>query len=78
MATSKMVKQVARAIEEAGYNPVTAEHIAEIAINAMREPTINMMIAGRKAQIELLQSSPNAMAGGVRGAWTAMIDEAVR
>lgn len=40
---STMIEQVARAIIVAGYNPATAENIARIAIEAMRNPTDAMI-----------------------------------
>lgn len=52
--------------------------VARLVLDAIREPTIDMLIAGRRAQLELLRRSPDALAGGVVGAWRAMIDETLK
>lgn len=67
---SEMIERVALEIQAAGYNPATAMGIARIAIEAMREPTAEMIIAGQRSHRAIDFSSLVV--------WRAMIDRVLK
>jgi ribosomal silencing factor RsfS len=74
-----MSERVVRAIVDAGYNPATAENIARIAIEAMREPTDAMVIAAMAPyRHEIDDKMRAAFDQTIRGYWRSMIDEMLK
>lgn len=79
---SDMIDKVAKAMlvraAERGHhvNPLVANHIAVAAIEAMREPTLQMVALGVE---ELGQNKPDGHNDGMipRDVWHAMIDAAL-
>lgn len=49
--TESMIKRVTNAINEVMAKPHHREDVARATIKAMREPTVRMMLAGKKATL---------------------------
>lgn len=78
---SEMIERVAKAIEEAdanGFSKLPYWECAKVAIEAMREPTSEMIKEGESEFFEFRPSPQDWTLASTKNCWQAMIDEALK